>query len=56
MFGKPFVDERIICVQEVGHTPILAQDAFEKEFRFLPKGLPKIVIKVREQTHVRSDR
>src|SRR5262245_29280533 len=56
MLRQPFVDKRIIRAQQVEHTPILAHDAFKKEFRLLTKGLPEIVIEVRKQTHVRSDR
>ena len=56
MLGQPFVDIREIRAQQVECAPILAQDAFEKELGFLTKGLPKIVIEVREQAHVRSDR
>ena len=56
MPGEPFVDERVIRPQQVEDAPILAQDAFEEQFRFLPKGLPKIVVEIRKQTHIRRDR
>ena len=55
MFRQPLVEERVVRAQQIERAPVLAQDAFEEELRFLAKCLAKIVVEIREPAHVRRD-
>ena len=45
---EPFVEERVVGLQKAQDTAIFANDAFEKAFCFLAKGLAQVVVEVRE--------
>src|SRR5688572_16946347 len=52
MPGQPFVQERVIGFQQSQDVLVFEQDTFQKEFRFLPKGLAEVVVKVRKEPQV----
>src|SRR5439155_22493990 len=51
---KPFVQECVIGVQKIDHTPILFYDAFQKQLGLLTESLPHIVIEIRELSAIRT--
>src|SRR5439155_1772035 len=56
MLRQSFIQERVVRLQEIEHTAVVAEDGLQKQLRFLAEGLPQIVIEVRKETQVRSHR
>ena len=56
MLGKALVQERIVRAQQIEHASVLANHAVDKKLGLLPERLPKVIVKIREETHVRRNR
>src|SRR5262249_38838010 len=46
VLSQPFINERVVRIEQIDNAAILANDAFEEHFGFPPEPLPKIVIEV----------
>src|SRR5262249_46229441 len=46
---QPFVDEAVVCGEEVEDTPVFPQDALEEELGFATEITPEIFPEIREQ-------
>lgn len=54
--GQAFVEEGVVGGEEVGDTPVFAEDTAEEELGFRAQGLTEIVVKIDEETLVGRDR
>ena len=52
---QPFIQERIIGLQQIDRTAIFAENALDKQFRFAFCALSQVVIEVRKLTQVRRN-
>ena len=50
--GQPFIEERVLSVQEIEHTAILAHNVIDEQFGFAAHGLPQAFFKHGEAFHV----
>ena len=54
--GQPLVEKGVVRPDQIEHAAILAHHAVEEELGLLPERLTQVVIEVREETRVRTDR
>ena len=52
---QPFVDERVIGVQEIHDVAVFVEDAADKQFHFLSESRLQAIVEVREKNGVRID-
>ena len=50
MLGEAFIQISVVRLQQIENIPIFAQDAFEEELRFLPEGLPQVIVEIWKQS------
>ena len=55
MLRQPFVDERVIGVQQFERAAVVAQDVAEQHFRLAPEAFADVVVEVREHQQVGRD-
>ena len=46
VLGEPFVDKRVIGIQQIHDAAVFADDAFKKHFRLAPERLAQVVIEI----------
>ena len=52
MPGQTLVDERVIGIQQIEYTGVVADDAPEEQFRLALHGLPKIIVEIGERLKI----
>ena len=50
---QPFIQERIVRVEQIEHRPVVPQDALEQQFRFPLQRLTQVVVEIGKEVGVR---
>src|SRR2546422_10718659 len=50
---EPFVDERVVRIQQIQSAPVLTHDACEQQFGFAAERLPEVIVEVWKQQQIR---
>ena len=55
MIGQTFIEVGVVGFEQVQHTPVFPQDAFEKQFRFPSQGPAQIIVEIGKQSEIGHD-